>query len=182
MMKILQGGYSLTAGLPGYQKGGLKKINIRSAEFEIQEPKRNNSNDYYINVKPNGDFSTFDEVDKIPGKYALKDGSALSLNWWFGTEYRYFEAAESTEDNPVLIARGVNEDGKIFEQKINLKQIDPYNATWIEINALGNYYKPDGYTTMSIPYGGKDLGAHEKFDFITGYRKYVSACRKSHLV
>ena len=93
----------------------------------------------HTKAAPDGSWATCAEVNRIPSKYALKSDDAITWHWRQpGAEYRFFHAAESTEENPVLVVRGVNEQGKLFEEKIDVKQIDPRNITVIQIEALEN--------------------------------------------
>ena len=52
-------------------------------------------------------------------------------------------AEESTEDNPVVIAKGVDENGKEFEEKININDINLRNASYVEMRCLEAYYNVD---------------------------------------
>ena len=42
-----------------------------------------------------------------------------------------------------MIARGVDENGKKFEEKININDIDLRNASYVEMSALEAYYDVD---------------------------------------
>lgn len=180
MIGISNGSYPMTAGQTKYQTANNNKKSNGNHGFGT----RLVNGQYYINVvrdKDNCDFLTFGEVDKIPGKYALKDGEPLGMHWRdSGAEYRFFHAAESTEENPILVARGVDEHGKLFEEKIDLRQINPYNTNQLEIDAL-SYFKPGEYKTIVTPFGSKDLGLQDRFDFITDYQRDIRACRRLNL-
>ena len=180
MIGISNGSYPMTAGQTKYQTANNNKKSNGNHGFGT----RLVNGQYYINVardKDNCDFLTFGEVDKIPGKYALKDGEPLGMHWRdSGAEYRFFHAAESTEENPILVARGVDEHGKLFEEKIDLRHINPYNTNQLEIDAL-SYFKPGEYKTIVTPFGSKDLGLQDRFDFITDYQRDIRACRRLNL-
>ena len=180
MIGVSYGNYTMTAGQTKYQTAKNNKNSSENDGFGT----RLVNGQYYINVvrdKDNCDFLTFGEVDKIPGKYALKDGEPLGMHWRdSGAEYRFFHAAESTEENPILVARGVDEHGKLFEEKIDLRQINPYNTNQLEIDAL-SYFKPGEYKTIVTPFGSKDLGLQDRFDFITDYQRDIRACRRLNL-
>ena len=40
-------------------------------------------------------------------------------------------------DNPVVIAKGVDENGKEFEEKININDINLRNASYVEMECFG---------------------------------------------
>lgn len=53
-----------------------------------------------------------------------------------GLSYKIDYAENSTPENPIMIATGVDENGTPFEQELVLKEIDPKNATIVEFRAL----------------------------------------------
>ena len=122
---------------------------------------------------------TWEQVDKLPGYYELKDNSPLS---WMGIdpdlEFRFYHAAESTEDDPVLVARGADGQGRVFEQKIHLNRINPYNATRMEMKALTTYYNPEN-KDISIPFLDyyENPKMDDRFDYISSLRSAILASR-----
>ncbi len=181
MIGISYGNYnSMTAGQTKYQAANREKRSSGKDSFGTKV----SNQEHYIRAPRDGSWATCPEVDKIPSKYALKDGEAITWNWQErGVEYRLFHAAESTDENPVVVARGVDEQGKLFEEKIDVRQIDPYNTTCIELQAL-RYFKPEGhwlYNPYELYEGYEFQGIHERFDFIAGARKRIVDCNKVHL-
>ena len=136
MIGISYGNYAMTAGQTKYQTANKSKKSNENDGFGAKLI----NGQYYIKVKRNEkncDFPTFEEVDKIPAKYAVKEDGLLAMCWRNpGAEYRLYQAAESTDENPVVIARGVDEHGKLFEEKIDVRQINPYNTNHLELDAL----------------------------------------------
>ncbi len=132
-----------------------------------------------IDVEEDVFGETWEQVDELPGYYELKDNSPLT---WMGIqpdlEFRFYHAAESTEDEPVLVARGADGQGRVFEQKIHLNRINPYNATRMEMEALTTYYKSEN-KDISIPF--LDYYDHPKmddrFDYINSLRSAITASR-----
>lgn len=185
MIGISYGNYnSRTSEQPRYQTAGRSQKSSGNDSFGTKLI----NGEYYIHVARDENvckFYTTSEVDKIPSKYELKDGKAFAWCWQeHGVEYRFFHAAESTDENPVLVARGVDEQGKLFEEKIDVRQIDPYNMTYLELNAL-SYCMPGEHRTISNPYelyaGYKYKGIQERFDFITGAQRTIADCNRLHL-
>ena len=75
--------------------------------------------------------------------YLKTDDMLFSGGNGTGLSFYIKYAEESTEDNPVVIAKGVDENGKEFEEKININDIDLRNASYVEMSALEAYYDVD---------------------------------------
>ena len=88
-------------------------------------------------------------------------------------------AEESTEDNPVVIAKGVDENGKEFEEKININDIDLRNASYVEMSALEAYYDVDrGNGLSSFPEETGHMGLNERCDLISSFEKVIRDMNK----
>lgn len=90
--------------------------------------------------------STNDEkATKVPDNSAghkmyLKKGALYSGGNGTGLSY-YLEYAEgSTKENPLVTAKGVDENGNEFEKTISINDIDPRNATIVELQSLASHY------------------------------------------
>ena len=84
-------------------------------------------------------------------------------------------AEDSTEDDPTVIAKGVDENGNKFEQTIHINDINPKNATIVEMRALEAYTgvkKQYGFT--SLPLSSGNLGLHERRNFMAMFEKTIS--------
>ena len=175
---ISYGSYSSAAGQLKHQAANSSKKSSRNGTYgtNVFHEER------YIKTVSRGNFETCAEVDKIPCKYALKDEKAIGWHWKApGIEYRFFHAVESTEENPVLVARGVDEHGKLFEEKIAVKQIDPYNTTPLEIDAL-SYFRPgEHYSISTYNLYGKEPGINERFDYVARTQERLASCSRLHL-
>lgn len=93
-----------------------------------------------------------------------------------GTGLSFFlkYAEGSTEDNPVVIAEGIDENGNKFEQTINVNEVDPKNATLVEMRALEavlNVNKRGGLTSFSQSM--TNLGLNDRGDFMSAFQKDV---------
>ena len=180
MIGVSYGSYPMMSGQTKYQTANNNKKSNGNHGFGTKLI----NGEYYIHVARDENvrnYPTFPEVDKIPSKYALKDNKPLGRHWRApGIEYRFFHAAESTEENPVLVARGVDEHGKLFEEKIDVKQINPYNTTHLELEAL-SYFKPGEHHMIVTPFGSDGLGLQDRFDFITDYQRDIRACGRLNL-
>ena len=79
-----------------------------------------------------------------------------------------------TDDNPVVIAKGIDENGKEFEEKININDIDLRNASYVEMSALEAYYDVDrGNSLSSFPQETGHMGLNERCDLISSFEKVI---------
>ncbi len=74
--------------------------------------------------------------------------------------------------NPVVLAKGVDENGKEFEQRIYINDVNPSNATVVEMRALEAHYKVEkqgGFTSLPLEAG--NMGLNDRRDFISMFKK-----------
>ncbi len=72
----------------------------------------------------------------------------------------------STDADPVIYAWGKNADGSTYEQKIHINQIDPRNATAIEITALHAHQGTCTFDSeFAVATAASAFGIHEKMDY-----------------
>ena len=85
----------------------------------------------------------------------------------------------STENNPVMTAFGIDENGDAYEKTIYIKSIDPSNATKLEMLALEAYLNIGSIGTSFPPknylqgYAGK-IGLEDRFDFLIAFDNAIS--------
>jgi len=103
-------------------------------------------------------------------------GNAAGLSF----ELRYAES--STDENPVMTARGWDENGDEFERTININNIDPQNATPVEITALqahlngGKLYLTSGSSMVTSGNHGDNIGLNlnDRNDYITPLKNNIN--------
>ncbi len=99
--------------------------------------------------------------------YSGGNGSGLSF---------YIKYAEgSTDDDPTVVAKGVDENGDEFEQTIHINKINPKSATIVEMRALEAYTgveKQNGFS--SLPMGTGNMGLNDRRDFMDMFRNAIS--------
>ncbi|MCH5256543.1 MAG: hypothetical protein J1D87_04580 [Lachnospiraceae bacterium] len=88
-------------------------------------------------------------------------------------------AEDSTEDDPTVIAKGVDENGDKFEQTIHINKINPTSATFVEMRALEAYLgveKKYGFSSLPmVPQGGiGEMGLHDRGNFMNMFEKSIS--------
>ena len=96
-----------------------------------------------------------------------------------GLSYCLKYADDSTDENPVVLAKGVDENGKEFEQRIYINDVNPSNATVVEMRALEAHYKVEkqgGFTSLPLEAG--NMGLNDRRDFIAMFKKSIEDLRK----
>ena len=96
-----------------------------------------------------------------------------------GLSYCLKYADDSTDENPVVLAKGVDENGKEFEQRIYINDVNPSNATVVEMRALEAHYKVEkqgGFTSLPLEAG--NMGLNDRRDFIAMFKKSMKCMRQ----
>ncbi len=91
-----------------------------------------------------------------------------------GLSYYIQYAENSTEEDPTVIAKGVDENGKEFEQTIHINRINPRCATIVEMHALEAHLGVDkngGLT--SLPPETGNMGLHDTADFMDLFQQQI---------
>ena len=144
-----------TAGYPAWQ--GARKTQ--------QNTVRKNFAEQVNNVAGAKGHTVYMKTDDM--LYSGGNGSGLSF---------YIKYAEgSTEDDPTVVAKGVDENGDEFEQTIHINKINPRNASLVEMTALESYMGVDkngGLT--SLPPGTGMMGLHDRTNFMDMFQKQIS--------
>ena len=105
---------------------------------------------------------------KYQGKMCIRDSS-----------YCLKYADDSTDENPVVLAKGVDENGKEFEQRIYINDVNPSSATVVEMRALEAHYKVEkqgGFTSLPLEAG--NMGLNDRRDFISMFKKSIEDLNK----
>lgn len=91
-----------------------------------------------------------------------------------GLSYYIKYAPDSTEEDPTVIAKGVDENGNAFEQTIHINKIDPHCATLVEMRALEAYLNVDKNGGLSsLPPDTGKMGLHDRRNFMDMFRKQI---------
>lgn len=88
-------------------------------------------------------------------------------------------AEDSTEEDPTIVAKGVDENGNEFEQTIHVNDINPQHATLVEMRALEAHLgveKLGGFSSLPMaPVGGYgEMGLHDRGNFMDMFEKSIS--------
>lgn len=113
-----------------------------------------------------GGYQVYMKTDDM--LYSGGNGSGLSF---------YMKYAEgSTEEDPTVVAKGVDEYGKEFEQTIHVNDINPRSATVVEMHALEAYLGVDkngGLSSLPKDPSLGNMGLRDRADFIDMFRKSI---------
>ena len=107
--------------------------------------------------------------------YRKTDGTLYSGGNGMGLSYCIRYADGSTAEDPTVIANGRDEQGNEFQQTIHINDIDPRNATIIEMHALEEYTggeKRYGFT--SLPLSAGNMGLNERRNFINMFEDSIN--------
>ena len=111
--------------------------------------------------------------------YLKTDDMLFSGGNGTGLSFYIKYAEESTEDNPVVIAKGVDENGKEFEEKSNINDINLRNASYVEMSALEAYYNVDKGNSLSyFPQENGCMGLNDRCDLISSFEKVIQDMNK----
>lgn len=148
------------------------QINPISEKSYISNTNRNSkySTDGFLNSMKNA-------ADKQSGYkvYLKKDDMLYSGGNGTGLSFYLKYADDSTADDPKVVARGVDENGNEFEQAIRVKNVNPRNATVVEMHALeavSGAPKRNGLT--SLPMGSENVGLNYRQDFMEAFKKNIA--------
>lgn len=121
-----------------------------------------------------------EQVNNIAAKkgltvYMKTDDMLFSGGNGTGLSFYIKYAEGSTKDDPTVIAKGIDENGKEFEQTIHINKINPKNATIVEMRALEAYTgveKKGGFTSLPMETG--EMGLNDRKDFMDMFRNAIS--------
>lgn len=95
-----------------------------------------------------------------------------------GLSYYIKYAEGSTEEDPTVIAKGVDENGDEFEWTIHINKINPKCATVVEMRALEAHLDVDKNGGLSsLPPETGEMGLHDRADFMDMFQKQISDMR-----
>jgi hypothetical protein len=95
-----------------------------------------------------------------------------------GLSYHIKYAANSSKDNPIAIVNGIDENGNEFERTIYLNEVNPYNATVMEIKALEAHVTGRrggiGITSAGIVQATMGMGVNDRNNFVDALENFAN--------
>lgn len=168
-----------------YQRDLERELRLRS-----RDPSRNRREEEHVLFEKKCDSvfesKTLAELADQPGNvsdtkphthivYMKTDDMLYSGGNGTGLSFYLKYAKNSTEDDPTIIAKGVDENGDEFEQIIHINQIDPRYATIVEMRALEAFTgveKQYGFTSLPLDTGNMKL--HDRRNFMEMFADVIS--------
>lgn len=91
-----------------------------------------------------------------------------------GLSYYIKYAPDSTEEDPIVTAKGVDENGNAFERTIHINKINPQTATLVEMRALEAHLGVDKNGGLSsLPPDCGNMGLNDRRNFMEMLRKQI---------
>lgn len=147
-----------------YFNNGSANLHVNNKKFELNSGVINQSNNNSDNENTLKTYKICIKTDEM--LYSGGNGTGLSF---------YIKYTENfSEDNPVVVAKGIDEAGAEFERIININEINPYNATIVEMKALEAYLKLNNGDFSSLPLSMHKMGLNERGNFIEGFRDSIN--------
>ena len=135
-----------------------------------------------ISSPDNKDFNTNKNQSVDVGKnhivYMKTDDMLYSGGNSTGLSFTVKYAENSSKENPVVIAKGIDENKNEFEQTFNLNDIDMTNASTVEMKALEGHLeaslKLDRQGSLStLPMGTGRMKLSDKRDFVSMFEDSI---------
>lgn len=89
-----------------------------------------------------------------------------------GRQYALNYAEDSTDENPIVIAKGNDEYGRQFEERIYVNDIDLNHASYLEMAALAAHTKTDSCVPTALSSGHHDY--FQKENYVEDFNKCIS--------
>lgn len=106
--------------------------------------------------------------------YTKTDDMLYSGGNGTGLSYYLKYAPDSTDEDPSVIAKGIDENGNAFEQTIHINKINPRHATIVEMRALEAHLGVDKQDRLtSLPPESGAMGLYERTDFIQMFKRQI---------
>lgn len=114
-------------------------------------------------------------IPKTYTVYMMDEDTLYSGGNGTGLSFYIKWAEDTTEDDPVMVAKGVDENGEEFEQRIHINDINPNNATLVEMRALEAYTGVEKNGGLSsLPMGTGDMGLYDRRNFMQMFKKQIA--------
>jgi len=112
----------------------------------------------------------------------LKTDGLFSTGRPTGESLTVYKSEDYSDTNPVYLIKGTDKDGRAFEQKINVNEVNPGNCSYVEMITLNVHLgKTD---TSNVLISGLDLSRQGHGDYFSRQNFmpslcYVRECQKS---
>lgn len=149
---------------------GIKTAGYPAAAFAAGKQKKDSVSTDFAQQKSNmvqakrKTYTVFLKTDDM--LYSGGNGTGLS--------YYIKYAPDSTEEDPIVTAKGIDENGNAFERTIHINKINPHTATLVEMRALEAHLGVDKNGGLSsLPPDCGNMGLNDRRNFMEMFRKQI---------
>lgn len=146
------------------------------------------ANSYNTNVNPNY-YKNLQNLTNRPAQSMNVNSRSVSLSIdalfscgspITGQTASVYRDESYTKDNPVMLVKGVDSQGNEYEERVNLKEVNPSHASYIEMVALSTYLDSEGKSNGANPGIEPSLCEYNDYfvkqDYITPL-KWLAECQ-----
>ena len=167
-------GWNKCAENLGISRNAIRSWVKAAAENAGEVPIRGAGN--YANAAGKSFAAQVNNVAGTPKVYNIFSDEDMIWTGGNGTGLSYYlkYAEDSTEDDPTIIAKGVDENGDEFEKTIHINEVNPKSATVVEMRALEAHMgvkKLGGFTSLPMEAGA--MGLNDRTDFMDMFQKQI---------
>ena len=163
----------------------INRINTNPIMFQPNNANNSINNPHKMNAADSKAASPINNPSKsaqLDSTALVSAGMMLPGGGWMNASV--FKSENFSEDKPVFIVRGTDTNGTPFEAEVNINNVNPRNASFIEMMALDGYYADKGQplnaTRSAAGAMGGIRGSHDafsKFDFLPPLQEMMEAQR-----
>jgi len=113
-------------------------INAAWQNFGIQKPPPQTQGNFPMSVGAGSGMSNI----VLDGDALISAGFRLPGGGWMSASV--FKADSFSEESPIMLVRGIDVCGTKFEKEVNINDVNPHNASIVEMLALDGYFKANG--------------------------------------
>lgn len=124
---------------PSYGVAHSKKTDTKTCDIFFNALKTTLATAMHTTNTPTSNL-TDEENTRLINSYRSDEKTLISYGYPNGFTYKLEYSAKSTNENPIITVQGITEHGRYFERDIFINEINPYNATIMEMDALEAHY------------------------------------------
>lgn len=110
-----------------YNTNGYQSTNVRKQNTANRNNPLNENKHYFGNIS-----------------LGWSDGAVSAYGTPEGNSFSVYKAENYSVEEPWMYVKGMDTDGNYYEQKVNVKEVNPRNASFTEIQALNSYLELQG--------------------------------------
>lgn len=160
------------SGMFLYSKADLKKND--TSQKNVHQKPFNSKVEAESEVRNEKGTGALERVREYAFSETIRDEYITSIANGTGLCFDLYYEYGSSTDNPTVIAKGFDEHGNRFEQKFSILDIDPSNASYVEMKAWVSYYKPDKDGSFRLTPNASSMGLNDRANFVNMFEQYIA--------